>query len=1119
VPETLSAESSNSLTTNGVIVTQDARAETKEQEQQQQQQQQQQQPVVIARSDSSLAGDSDKQQKATPQLPREQTKHAASTSPPLPTMLSSENANSASSSVASSLDGPHPGRHHMSSSTIVNEKDVGYHLLDVCERLTRDMALFMHRRSHALNVRRVERNAVLGALQDTLSGIWPGQCSVDLYGSCATQLDLPSSDLDVVVFGLDQQSHQLANMPSASHSNDSVSSLANDNGDNVQQDAVSVDSRSIQQHQSEQLTPHTLGTPQRYMSPMIYRELTMNGERVMRLAQELERQPWAVHIKPIPTATVPVVKVLADPTRIPTNVANPEWIMQQQYRQQQTIGGQTHTGGDHVEVPGPHQHPLPFHSSQGPSVWRGTDVDNGLLKLDITFQGPEHGGIGSTEFSKNAVQEFCDEAGLPPEGTPVVQALMVLKELLAQRHLNEPFSGGLSSYALLVLVLSVLRERTVIREELDKVEEQRRMVAEGVGTTNSLAASNSNGAGTATLPQNNSPATSTQQITSTLRADTAPFSHTKMLEHKQQQQQQQPQTEQQQQKQSRSEQKTQPPTDDSRPARKPPTVPATNKAEAKPTAAQSRPQTSLKAAVKATEEQNKSGRKAAPPGVQKPNRNGTDKPKSTSTSTSTSKTASSWASIAMVKSPAAPSDNAAPKKQGKVKAASVASSSGSQHGDKPSKSTPKKASTFADAVAKGTFASKAAAQPKKKPQTSEHTPQSAHGVTATPHQAKTERKPRSIAAAANGTQATTSEKSAPPLLPSSSSTGTSQPPMARATAADATNGKPKNDLPPSSNRQRSQVSAGDAGADATATQASSAAAEKQTKEEETGNDRQQAKQPQLKPRLQRPPLPTQPQQAAAFDASLVSNGPAFPQGFHDVIELLCSGELTSGKLFMHFLLFYGQHFDSQATAIDYSGTHERDYSGNKAHSALSPYIQRRTAGSFDPMTGMLTVDPIVVYDPLPGAEHNNVARSCFAWSSIRWVFAQSYMTLSNAAEMSGTSTSPPPSSSSSSMSSAAMMSRSPSTQVSPGPPSVPSMRPSSSQGDLGGNAHSEKRKLPDNNPKQQQQQQTRGQQYQGTSKGRTSAMPTWNGPYSKDEPGNNPLGDANSPILERLLSF
>ena len=36
-----------------------------------------------------------------------------------------------------------------------------------------------------------------------LQKIWPDQCCVEMYGSCATQLDLPSSDLDLVVCGLD----------------------------------------------------------------------------------------------------------------------------------------------------------------------------------------------------------------------------------------------------------------------------------------------------------------------------------------------------------------------------------------------------------------------------------------------------------------------------------------------------------------------------------------------------------------------------------------------------------------------------------------------------------------------------------------------------------------------------------------------------------------------------------------------------------------------------------------------------------------------------------------------------------------------------------------------------
>lgn len=88
--------------------------------------------------------------------------------PPLSTLLGPGNSNSASSSVASSLEAPHSlNRHHHSSNG--NENDVGYHLLDVCDRLSRDMNVFMARRALALTARRRERGALLAALQDTVS--------------------------------------------------------------------------------------------------------------------------------------------------------------------------------------------------------------------------------------------------------------------------------------------------------------------------------------------------------------------------------------------------------------------------------------------------------------------------------------------------------------------------------------------------------------------------------------------------------------------------------------------------------------------------------------------------------------------------------------------------------------------------------------------------------------------------------------------------------------------------------------------------------------------------------------------------------------------------------------
>ena len=135
------------------------------------------------------------------------------------------NNNSSSSSVASSLDAPHAGHH--GNLTNPSENDVGYHLLDVCGPLSRDISVFMKRRDDALTVRRHERALVLSALEETLGTIWPGMCSVEMYGSCATNLDLPSSDLDVVVRGLDRP---MEIVQSPSNTTSSVASVSG--GDN-----------------------------------------------------------------------------------------------------------------------------------------------------------------------------------------------------------------------------------------------------------------------------------------------------------------------------------------------------------------------------------------------------------------------------------------------------------------------------------------------------------------------------------------------------------------------------------------------------------------------------------------------------------------------------------------------------------------------------------------------------------------------------------------------------------------------------------------------------------------------------------------------------------------------
>lgn len=40
----------------------------------------------------------------------------------------------------------------------------------------------------------------------------------------------------------------------------------------------------------------------------------------------------------------------------------------------------------------------------------------------------------------------------------IFQVIIVLKEFLAQKHLNEPFTGGLSSYGLMLMVVAIVKQ-------------------------------------------------------------------------------------------------------------------------------------------------------------------------------------------------------------------------------------------------------------------------------------------------------------------------------------------------------------------------------------------------------------------------------------------------------------------------------------------------------------------------------------------------------------------------------------------------------------------------------------------------------------------------------------
>ena len=651
-----------------------------------------------------------------------------------------------------------------------------------------------------------------------------------------------------------------------------------------QDDLSAAPSLASQESQTDIPLPHPYSpTTAQYINVPA---LSPNAERVIRLAAELERQSWVVQVKAIPTATVPVVKILADPSRLPGAVASVmsggDWMMQQHHmaahaaaagmNQSSQSGTQVHPQGTYYAPNNASAHGHgPHYVHHSPPPWRGADVMNGLFSVDITFEGPEHGGIGSTEYSARFVQDACNEAGLPPDRAPIVQTLMVLKELLAQRRLNEPFSGGLSSYALLLLLDAVLKERRAIKQEMEKIERQRLVVASGgssvgkpSGQKRGSAPSQKPTEGNAkdgfasTIAQKSSqPPAPTVTTRSSGRDKSAQRSGTSVLT-----------------------------------------------GQAKPAKPELEAKKNVAAASKDQEKTSKMKTSA--------NKN-VDPP--------TPKSGSSWASIAKKNTGAAVPNKAPPRN----------APNAAQSDDKSSKpQPPAKPSSFADAVSNGIKTAETSLVLRKPQDVVVRKPQVVEGKKQLPQQQ------------AKKVAQLVQPRVAPPSIG-----------LTVSNIKDVTESRAEKTASPSSEAVESGSSSGSHSSD------------------------------------------------SGFAAPSL-----FPQGSNDVLEVLCSGETTAGKLLLHFLLYYGRHFDSHAMAIDLSGKHhpDRHLVGKRGHHNihLSPYVPRTGGGSIDPVTGMLTVDPIVVYDPLEGAEDNNVARSCFAWSSIRWVFAQSYMTLSSAVERSGT---------------------------------------------------------------------------------------------------------------------
>ncbi|WVZ79006.1 hypothetical protein U9M48_026637 [Paspalum notatum var. saurae] len=69
------------------------------------------------------------------------------------------------------------------------------------------------------------------------------------------------------------------------------------------------------------------------------------------------------------------------------------------------------------------------------------------IRLDISFKSPSHTGLQTTELVRELTQQF----------PAVIPLALILKKFLADRSLDHPYSGGLSSYCLVLLIVRFLQ--------------------------------------------------------------------------------------------------------------------------------------------------------------------------------------------------------------------------------------------------------------------------------------------------------------------------------------------------------------------------------------------------------------------------------------------------------------------------------------------------------------------------------------------------------------------------------------------------------------------------------------------------------------------------------------
>jgi len=90
---------------------------------------------------------------------------------------------------------------------------------------------------------------------------------------------------------------------------------------------------------------------------------------------------------------------------------------------------------------------MPFKLPEGANKF--ADITKKAIKIDITMMTDHHNGLACVDL----VREYLEENQV------IEPIILVLKQMLKVWGFNDPYTGGLSSYALFLMIVSFLQAK------------------------------------------------------------------------------------------------------------------------------------------------------------------------------------------------------------------------------------------------------------------------------------------------------------------------------------------------------------------------------------------------------------------------------------------------------------------------------------------------------------------------------------------------------------------------------------------------------------------------------------------------------------------------------------